>query len=257
MTTLLKQRLRIATPLEQASLFLDLDGTLAAFEPHPGAVQAVKERTMLLGLARSRLGGRLAVLSGRTISEVDRILDRSVACVAGMHGLDCRRHDGARVAVPPHPALSEVNSAFEAVARARAGLLVEQKPLSVALHYRNAPEAAEAVHELAERLAQQHGLDLQRGAMVAELKTPGPDKGDALRAFMAERPFAGTLPIFVGDDLTDEPGFQAAASLGGFGVLVGKPRPTSATARLENPEATLAWLEQSIVCGAFTLEVEE
>ena len=82
--------------------------------------------------------------------------------------------------------------------------------------------------------------------MVAELRTPGPDKGDALAAFMAEPPFAGARPIFVGDDLTDEHGFAAAAALGGFGVLVGPARPTQARARLDDVEAVHAWLAAAV-----------
>lgn len=255
MTTLLAQGRRILAPLAETSLFLDLDGTLAGFEPHPGAVGPVKGRSILLGLARSLLGGRLAILSGRTIVEVDRILDKSVACVAGMHGLERRRQNGEHDAVAPHPALAEATAEFETVARARAGLLVEEKPLSVALHYRNAPGAAEAVLELAERLADRHGLQLQRGVMVVELKTPGPDKGAALRAFMATPPFAGTTPIALGDDLTDEPAFRAASDLGGYGVLVGERPDSCASVRLENPGAVLVWLEEALVRGSFALDV--
>ena len=90
------------------------------------------------------------------------------------------------------------------------------------------------------------GLTLQNGDMVAELRTPGPTKADSVRAFMAERPFRGARPLFLGDDVTDEDGFAAAQSLGGAGVLVGAPRKTLARCRLAGVEATLAWLEAAL-----------
>ena len=79
--------------------------------------------------------------------------------------------------------------------------------------------------------------------MVEELRTPGPTKGDSVRAFMAQPDFAGTRPVFVGDDVTDEDGFEAAQALGGIGVAVGRPRPTRAQFLLHDVDAALAWLE--------------
>ncbi len=92
-------------------------------------------------------------------------------------------------------------------------------------------------------LAAETGLALQSGHLVIELKTPGTDKGTALKAFMLEPPFAGAIPVMLGDDLTDEDGFRAAAGLGGFGVLVGRPRQTAATFSLPDVNAVLAWLD--------------
>ena len=121
--------------------------------------------------------------------------------------------------------------------------MFEDKALSVALHYRNAPSAAEAVIEAAERLSQATGLILQLGDMVAELRTPGADKGAAVTAFLRESPFLDATPVFIGDDLTDEDGFAAAERLGGFGVLVGEPRPTTACYRLAAPRDVARWLQ--------------
>lgn len=238
------------TPLDKAALFLDLDGTLAPIVATPEAVVPDARRTAILGRAQSALDGRLAVISGRTVEEVDRILEACCPYVAGTHGLDVRLKD-RRVAAEPHPALADATSVFEAVSSAQTGVRVEPKPLSVALHYRQAPQAEPAITELAERIADATGLKLQRGRMVVELKTPGADKGDAVRRFMAEPPFAGATPIFVGDDLTDEAGFAAVVELGGFGVLVGAPRESLASARLESPAAVLDWIEAALVSGAF------
>ena len=126
------------------------------------------------------------------------------------------------------------------------GLLIEEKPASVALHYRRAPAAQAQVDQFMGGLAERFGLLLQHGKMVAELRPKGADKGDALRAFMAEPPFAGARPVFVGDDLTDEHAFAAAADLGGSGVLVGPQRPTAACWRLDDVAAVIGWLNRAV-----------
>ena len=132
--------------------------------------------------------------------------------------------------------------AFEAFARTRPGIIVEDKAVSAGLHYRGAPDEADAAMALARELADQTGLTMQAGNLVVELKTPGTSKGTALHAFMQEPPFAGAVPVMLGDDLTDEDGFRAAAALGGFGVLVGPPRETAARHGLPDVDAVLAWL---------------
>ncbi len=228
--------------LRRTALFLDLDGTLAAFQGRPDLVGPDPDRTALLHRLDAALDGRLAILSGRTIEDVDRILDGAVTAAAGVHGLQRRSASGIERSLPPHPKLAEAVECLRAHARAQPGLLLEEKPQSVALHYRNAPAEGCAVLRLAQALAAESGLVLQRGRLVAELRTPGADKGDALRAFMGEPPFSGFTPVMVGDDFTDEPAFAAARSLGGFGVLVGPPRPTAATSRLNGVDAVLAWL---------------
>ena len=227
---------------DDLALFLDLDGVLAPIAPTPEAVVADPRRTRVLTRLRHRLGGRLAILSGRTIAEIDRIADGAVPSVAGVHGLE-RREAGEVRRSMADPALGDAVAAFRDFARARPGARVEDKGLSTALHYRLAPDHAHAALDLAEDLASATGLVLQRGDMVVELRTPGADKGAALAAFMALEPFAGTTPVMVGDDLTDEDGFRAAAALGGHGVLVGPPRPTAATWRLPDQSDVLDWLE--------------
>jgi len=227
------------------ALFLDLDGTLAPIKSRPDLVGPEPRRTAILNDLQKRLQGRLAVLSGRTLAEIDRILEGAAPAAAGVHGLERRTADGRLFASHPHPAVTGAGERFAAFTDEDPGLLVERKAQSVALHYRNAPERAEAALALAETLAAETGLVLQRGHGVAELRTPGGDKGDALIAFMAEPPFAGARPIMVGDDLTDEAAFRAAAALGGFGVLVGPDRQTAARHRLNDVEAVLGWLAAS------------
>jgi trehalose 6-phosphate phosphatase len=231
---------------EGAALFLDLDGTLAPIEATPDAVRADPHRTGLLRRVVARFDGRVAILSGRSIAEVDRILDGAVANVAGVHGLERRTASNTVFAVPPHPALGRVEKTLACFAKGQRGLLVESKARSVALHYRGHPPAEEACIDIGRRMAAMHGLQVQEGRMVIELRTPGPDKGESLRLFMAEAPFAGAGPVMVGDDMTDEHAFDAASDLGGWSVLVGASRPTAALYRLHDPAAVLAWLEEAV-----------
>jgi trehalose 6-phosphate phosphatase len=224
------------------ALFLDLDGTLAAFEPRPQDVGPVAARSRLLRDLGQRLEGRLAVISGRTIADVDRILDGAVTAVAGVHGLERRWPDGRIERPQPAPGLDEARAAFTALKTDIPGLLIEDKRLSLAIHFRAEPTANAAVLATAQSVASRTGLVIQGGEKVVELRGLGARKGDALNAFMHSSPFAGARPLFVGDDLTDEDGFSAAHALGGEGVLVGPERRTAARRRLATVADVTAWL---------------
>jgi trehalose 6-phosphate phosphatase len=228
------------------ALFLDLDGTLAPIEARPDDVVFDARRAELVARLERLMGGALAVISGRGLADVDRILGGAPACVGAVHGLVRRSPAGGLVQAAPSPRLKEARLELRALVEAWPGLLLEDKELSVAVHYRAAPEAEEAVKAAAARLAGRTGLQLQAGTMVCELRTPGGGKGEALRAFMREQPFAGRRPVMVGDDLTDEDAFAAAAAASGFGVLVGPARPTAAHYRLESVEAVGAWLAAAL-----------
>lgn len=228
--------------LAEAALFLDLDGVLAPLAPTPDAVGPEPRRTRTLARVTRALQGRVAVVSGRTLAEIDRIVEGAAGAASGVHGLERRGADGVLSAREPAPSVRAALAAFRDFAQDRPGVIVEDKGLSAGLHFRQAPGQADAALALAAGLADRTGLTLQPGSMVLELKTPGADKGTAVAAFMGEPPFAGATPVMVGDDLTDEAGFRAAEALGGFGVLVGPERPTAARYRLEDVEAVLDWL---------------
>lgn len=229
--------------LPRPALFLDMDGVLAPLAATPDAVAPDPRRTAVIRGLAERLDGRVAIISGRTIAEIDRIAESAAASASGVHGLERRRADGSLDRVDADPAVRDAVAAFHSFARTRPGLIVEDKAVSAGLHYRQAQDESGAVEALAERLAGETGLTLQAGHLVVELKTPGTDKGTALAAFMAEAPFEGAVPVMLGDDLTDEDGFRAAAALGGFGVLVGPPRETAARYGLPDVDAVLAWLD--------------
>jgi len=232
--------------LADSALFLDLDGTLAPIAARPQDVGPDPRRTNLLERLVQGLDGRLAVVSGRTLADIDRILEGRVMPVAAVHGLVLRDPLGQVTAQPAHPGLDQAILGFRAFAARDSGLIVEEKGLSVALHFRLAARYAEETRICARRIAEDTGLTLQEGDMVEELRTPGPSKGDSVRAFMSRPPFAGAVPLFMGDDATDEDGFEAAQALGGMGVAVGSHRAVHARCRLPGVEAALAWLEAAL-----------
>ena len=233
---------------DRLALFLDMDGVLAPLAETPDAVQPLARRTEVLRRLDARLDGRLAIVSGRTLAEIDRISGEASLAASGVHGLQRRRGDGSLDSAEADDGVALALKEFQAFQAAHPGVIVEPKGVSVGLHYRQAPEAEAAALALARSVAHKTGLDVQAGVLVVELKTPGSDKGAAVEAFMAEAPFRGATPVMLGDDLTDENGFRAARDLGGFGVLVGPMRDTLAQHRLEDVEDVLAWLEA--VCDA-------
>lgn len=241
---------RLETPparpdLRDVALFLDVDGTLAPIAARPGDVRPHPRRTALLEHLDRRLDGRLAVVSGRPLDEIDHILEGRVTAVAAIHGLVRRDALGAVTRAAIHPGLVRARAAIRDFAQQDTALLVEDKGLSLTLHYRLAPQLGQAARDLVEAIALETGLHYQPGDMVAEIRTPGASKGDSIRSFMTEPPFAGFTPVFLGDDLTDEHGFFAVRAMGGYGILIGPERRTTASYRMADVDAALAWLEEA------------
>lgn len=224
------------------SLFLDLDGTIVEIASRPDDVGPDQDRSRLLISLGQALDGRIAVLTGRTLADADHILNGAVIPTAAVHGLVRRTADGVIEAAPPARGIELARSSLTALAARIEGLLLEDKGLSLALHYRQAPQAQAIVLEETRRIAAETGLTVQDGAMVSELRTPGPNKGDSLAFFATLPAFTGFRPIMVGDDLTDEHAFAEAEARDGYGVLVGPPRPTQARFGLPNVDAVMAWL---------------
>lgn len=229
--------------LRNATLFLDLDGTLLELADRPDHVRADRPTQALLDHLLQRLDGRVAVISGRSLDQIDKILGRVSGSLwlSGSHGCEQRR-EGVAESVPAPASLETVGDAFRAFAQGRAGVLVETKTLGVALHYRMAPDAEEEAVTLAKATADCHGLYLQRGKMMVELRAGDGDKGNAIAKMMKSAHLARGIPVFAGDDVTDEAGFTAVRNLGGYGLLVGEPRLTAATFGLSSPAALREWL---------------
>ncbi len=233
--------------LDDASLFLDFDGTLVDLVDRPDQVVADPELRALLADLDTRMEGRLAVISGRSIAQLDAMLGAVAQqlALAGSHGCE-QRHQG-ELSQPERPAsLDRAAERLIPFVDRHPGALIETKSYGVALHYRLRPEAEEEAAALAVELARDLGLQLQAGKMMVELRVPGCDKGDAVRRLTAQAPMKGSRPIVIGDDRTDENAFLAAATMGGASILVGPPRETAAQYRLDDPRAVRAWLREAL-----------
>lgn len=231
-----------ASLLDGAALFLDFDGTLVELAETPDSIRVSPTLRPLLDRLGRRLGGRLAIVSGRSLADLDGHLPSAGIAFSGSHGLELKLADGTKLPLSVPIGLDDVFARVRAFAAARDGLIAEEKPAGIALHYRRAPDLAGEAARFIATLAGERGFSVQHGNMVSELRPIGATKGDALKAFMSEPEFADARPVFVGDDLTDEHAFAAAAELSGAGVLVGPPRDTAARYRLASVAAVAAWL---------------
>lgn len=231
------------------ALFLDFDGTLVDIAPQPDEVIIPSGLVPALAALSQYLGGAVALISGRPIAQVDEYLQPLQLPVAGVHGAERRSATGAITFVATHP-LQRVEEAVTTLAARHAGLRVENKRGSIALHFRQAPELeGECVEAMKAAVEDSPGLTLLRGKMVVEAKPGGASKGHAIEAFMQERPFAGRTPVFVGDDITDEVGFATVQRLRGLGVKVGEGN-TVAWQRLPTPADLRFQLEAAVAAKA-------
>jgi trehalose 6-phosphate phosphatase len=228
---------------EEIALFLDFDGTLVALADHPDEVTPPTELRRLLPALQQRLNLALAVVSGRPLRQLERHLPPGLA-LAGIHGGEWRWPGQA----PQRAATANLDPARRYLAdwQPPPGVWIEDKDLALAVHYRARPEAAALCEQHAAAAAADAGARLMAGKQVIEIKPRGIDKGAALQRFMAAAPFAGRLPVFVGDDVTDEDGFAAAQALGGIGIKVG-PGDSQARHRFHDIEEVFEWLNSLLL----------
>jgi trehalose 6-phosphate phosphatase len=216
----------------QDALFLDLDGTLVMIARRPEEVVVAADLRELLTRTGIALNGALALISGRTIAAVDHLVDGGVRAVAGIHGLERRTVDGViyrQTCVPTAALLTARKSLAEAASRwPRA--FIEHKGVAFALHYRLEPSARRELTAAAQAAvaAAEGALKLIEGDSVLEVSMGGSDKGAAVHQYLAEPPFHGRRPVFVGDDTTDEAAFREVEQQAGLSVIVGSRRPTAA-----------------------------
>ena len=232
--------------LAQASLFLDFDGTLVEIAARPDAVTVEGRLRALIADLHAYLAGRVAIISGRAADNIRTLLDGLAITVAGSHGAELCWANGECRTMPTPPYDIEAGGLLRKLRARYPAILIERKPVGLALHFRQAPQAEAECREVAGQIAARSGLMAQPGKMVIELKAASADKGTALRLLLAHPPMKDGRPIFIGDDETDEAGFRAAADLGGAGIIVGEERTTAASYRLPNVDQTLDWLENSL-----------
>lgn len=225
------------------ALFLDCDGTLSKIVDHPDDARIEPQLRDTVGLLSRQTGGAVAIVSGRSIAQLDALLAPLRLPAAGVHGAERRDHAGklhAKAAVEGLDA-ARIAAAEDFVA-GHAGLVSEVKPGAMALHFRMRPELEADVERFAAALvAGQPRLSLRYGKKVVEIAAGHRTKGDAIAAFMREPPFAGRLPVFVGDDITDEDGFAVVASMDGRTIRIGEG-PTCAALRAADRGEVERWL---------------
>ena len=232
---------------ERCALFLDIDGTLLDLAPTPDSVRVDANIAALLPALAERLGGAIALITGRSMADADRLFRGLSLPIAGQHGLERRAANGSlHRHLPTFAGLGRLRRDLKQFVARHDGLMLEDKGVTLALHYRQAPRLASHVHRtlrshLAAALANESGWKLQPGKDVLEVKPDGRDKGTVILEYMEEAPFASRLPVFVGDDRTDEYGFVAVTVAGGWAVKVGRGS-TNATYRLPNVAAVRKWL---------------
>ena len=226
------------------AVFLDFDGTLVNIAETPDAIIVSSDLVDLLGHVRSRVDGALAIVTGRRIMEIDHHLSPLILPTAGLHGIERRRaEDAGIIELPKSRQVHILRERLERSSLLQNGVSLEDKGSGIAIHYRQAPDTADAVKAaLREASSDLDELHLIEGKMVVEAKRRDVNKGIAIGEFMELPPFEGRTPVFLGDDVTDEDGFQVVAGLGGVAIKVGDG-PTSAPFRLADSLRVMEWLE--------------
>lgn len=219
------------TQQEDWALFLDVDGTLLEVAETPDRVHVPEGLKSLLKALSARLGGALALVSGRAIADLDTLFSPLRLCASGVHGAE-RRDASGTITRPPVSSerVSEVREELARFVALHQGLLLEDKTFALAVHFRLAPEMGAAVHTLVQSIVERLGAEyvVQAGKCVYEIRPGAWTKGTAIRAFLQQAPFRGRTPIYVGDDVTDEDAFAVVNSLDGLSVRVGEVATTQA-----------------------------
>jgi trehalose 6-phosphate phosphatase len=228
------------------ALFLDVDGTLLEIAPTPDATTVPAGLKELLVSLHGRARGALALVSGRSLMQIDALFAPLCLPAAGLHGLERRTASGLRQdAHTVHEIPLAARTYLSQCVGQYPGLLLEDKGATIALHYRLAPELQQLAQETMEMAARHAGpgYALLAGKMVIELKPLGVSKSHAIAAFMSEPPFRGRAPIFVGDDHTDEAGFDYVNHVGGLSIQMGATPPRGAKFHLPDVPALHTWLD--------------
>ncbi|MEO6292462.1 MAG: trehalose-phosphatase [Burkholderiaceae bacterium] len=228
--------------------FLDVDGTLIHIADTPQAVVVDQPLLDLIASLNRASGGAVALVSGRMISDLQNLLGMSQLPLAGLHGLERRDSTGRLwIHAAPPAAKAAIKEALAPLLAKHRGLLLEDKGLTLALHYRREPQLAAYVHQFMAQmlLLAGPGLELQRGKRVVEIKPAGIDKGTAVAEYLQEPPFRGRRPVFIGDDLNDEHAFAVVNKLAGISIKVGQG-PSCARYHLRDVLAVHQWLGNAL-----------
>lgn len=225
------------------ALFLDFDGTLVDIAPSPTSIQIPEELPSLLARLSAALSGAVAIVTGRSVTDLERYVAPTRPAIAGAHGAELRIAPGRFIAtaapIPPRA----IDAVFD-LCKGLDGVAVEIKRSSIAVHYRSNPEAAPLIEDGLRRLLGE-GLEdfaLRPGRKVYELVPAHVSKGAAIEALVRFPPFKGRRPLVIGDDSMDETAFEAAEKLGGMGLKVAGEHFSRDVADFDNPSEVRGWL---------------
>jgi trehalose 6-phosphate phosphatase len=237
------------------ALFLDIDGTLLEHQPHPDGVVADQELRNLLTAAEERLGGAVAFITGRSVATVDRLFAPLSLPVAGLYGLEHRLRPGDTATLADEPAdLAAVADALEEEFRTTDGVYFERKGAVLAIHTRGAPHALDAVRAAADRVlpSLQRGYRIVAGNAGLEFLPVDALKSAAIHRFMAIAPFSGRRPVFIGDDVSDESGFEYVNQIRGVSVRVRPSGETAASFVLPDVASVRDWIGSGLLAGGIS-----
>jgi trehalose 6-phosphate phosphatase len=230
--------------LSKCALLLDIDGTILDLAPAPQEVWVPVELRKTLARLESLTGGALALVSGRSLHDIDLIFSPLQLAAIGGHGAELRPTAGAEPVVRSVALDPVLKRKLATLTELGPGILVEDKNYSLALHYRLAPDKGEVLRAAIAKIcaaAPRGSIDILPGKLVFEVKMAGINKASAVRELMKYPPFAGRNPIFIGDDTTDEPVFPILSQFGGLGFSVGRVVP-DVNGHFERPESVRVWL---------------
>jgi len=232
--------------LRKCAILLDIDGTILDFAPSPQQVWVPADLRQTLARLDRRTGGALALVSGRSLADIDLIFSPLELAAIGGHGAEMRATPGAEPSPRAKPLPAPIKRKLASISELGPGILAEDKGYSLALHFRLAPEKADAVRAAVDKICSEippDAIEILPGKLVIEIKPAGISKASAVVELMNYSPFTGRNPIFIGDDLTDEPVFGVIERFGGLGFSVGRILP-GVNGHFEKPESVRAWLKR-------------
>jgi trehalose 6-phosphate phosphatase len=231
--------------LSEIAILLDIDGTLLDLAPTPREVWVPPGLAKTLNRLHRRASGALAMVSGRSLNDIDLIFAPDQFPAVGGHGAEMRvTSESEAVATHAPPMDKELKRRLAAIARLSPGILLEDKGYSLALHYRLAPHAEKAIYEAVSLIRADlpnAPIEVLPGKCVCEIKHSGFTKATGVLELMTHEPFKGRRPLFIGDDVTDESVFAIMPDLGGFAFSVGR-RAKGVAGHFDEPSDVRAWL---------------
>jgi trehalose 6-phosphate phosphatase len=230
--------------LRKCAILLDIDGTILDFAPSPEQVRVPAQLRQTLSRLQQLTGGALALVSGRVLADIDGIFSPLKLAAIGGHGAEMRTTPGGKVTMRVKPLDAALKTSLAQIGELGPDILAEDKGYALALHYRRAPEQGSAVRAAVEKIcaaAPAGTIEILPGKLVVEIKPSGINKAEAVRELMTLAPFAKRSPIFIGDDVTDEPVFGVMTQFGGLGFSVGRVA-AAVNGHFAEPEAVRAWL---------------